>query len=49
MSPLHRRLKDAAASYKDSVTTYNKWWVDNAPYVDTPEDNIDKTVVYRWC
>lgn len=41
-------LKDAAASYKDSVTTYNKWWVDNAPYVDTPEDNIDKTVVYRW-
>ena len=41
-------FKDAAASYKDSVTTYNKWWVDNAPYVDTPEDNIDKTVVYRW-
>lgn len=30
------------------MTTYNKWWVDNAPYVDTPEDNIDKTVVYRW-
>lgn len=41
-------LKDPAASYKDSVTTYNKWWVDNFPYVDTPEDNIDKTVVYRW-
>ena len=41
-------FKDAAASYKDSVTTYNKWWVDNAPYADTPEDNIDKTVVYRW-
>ncbi|MBT1181462.1 Ig-like domain-containing protein [Bifidobacterium sp. CP2] len=41
-------LKDPAASYKDSVTTYNQWWVDNAPYVDTPEDNIDKTVVYRW-
>ncbi len=41
-------LQDPAASYKDSVTTYNKWWVDNSPYVDTPEDNIDKTVVYRW-
>jgi beta-L-arabinobiosidase len=41
-------LADPAASYKDSVTTYNQWWVDNAPYVETPEHNIDKTVVYRW-
>ena len=36
------------ASYQDSVTTYNQWWVDNIPYVETPEHNIDKTVVYRW-
>lgn len=41
-------LVDPAASYKDSVTTYNQWWVDNIPYVETPEHNIDKTVVYRW-
>ena len=41
-------LVDPAASYQDSVTTYNQWWVDNIPYVETPEHNIDKTVVYRW-
>lgn len=41
-------LTDPAASYKDSVTTYNQWWVDNIPYVETPEHNIDKTVFYRW-
>ena len=41
-------LTDPAASYKDSVTTYNKWWVDNIPYVETQEHNIDKTVFYRW-
>ena len=41
-------LVDPAASYQDSVTTYNQWWVDNIPYVETPERNIDKTVVYRW-
>ena len=41
-------LTDPAASYKDSVTTYNQWWVDNIPYVETQEHNIDKTVFYRW-
>ena len=30
------------------MTTYNQWWVDNIPYVETPEHNIDKTVFYRW-
>ena len=30
------------------MTTYNQWWVDNIPYVETQEHNIDKTVFYRW-
>ena len=41
-------LTNPAASYKDSVTTYNQWWYENIPYVETPEHNIDKTVFYRW-
>ncbi|MDR1799761.1 MAG: Ig-like domain-containing protein, partial [Bifidobacteriaceae bacterium] len=24
------------------------WWVENLPFLDTPEDNIDKTLYYRW-
>lgn len=42
------RGQSAAQAYKDHVTTYNKWWVDNIPYIQTPEQNIDKTVFYRW-
>ncbi|WEV53191.1 discoidin domain-containing protein [Bifidobacterium sp. ESL0704] len=41
-------LKDPSVSYKRHVTDYNRWWVDNIPYIQTPEQNIDKTVFYRW-
>jgi len=37
-----------ADAYTDHVTAYNEWWADNVPYLDTPEDNIDKTLFYRW-
>lgn len=40
--------KDPQVSYQRHVTEYNKWWVDNVPYIQTPEENIDKTVIYRW-
>lgn len=35
-------------AYREHVTAYNRWWADNIPYLDTPEDNIDKTLFYRW-
>lgn len=35
-------------AYTTHVTAYNQWWADNVPYLDTPEDNIDKTLFYRW-
>lgn len=35
-------------AYATHVTAYNRWWVDNVPYLDTPEDNIDKVLFYRW-
>ena len=30
------------------MTAYNAWWAENIPYVETPEQNIDKTLFYRW-
>jgi len=36
------------AAYRDSVTAYNKWWVDNIPYLDVPDKNIEKSLYYRW-
>lgn len=35
-------------AYSQHVTDYNRWWVDNIPWLDTPEDSIDKTLFYRW-
>ncbi len=42
------RALDPAAAYTRHVTAYNAWWAQNVPYLDTPEDNIDKTLFYRW-
>lgn len=42
------RAAAPAAAYTSHVTAYNQWWADNVPYLDTPEDNIDKTLFYRW-
>lgn len=44
----HYRSLDAAQAYTEHVTAYNQWWADNIVYLDTPEDNIDKTLFYRW-
>ncbi|GGM55041.1 OmpL47-type beta-barrel domain-containing protein [Dactylosporangium sucinum] len=42
------RSASPANAYTEHVTTYNRWWADNVPYLDTPENNIDKTLFYRW-
>nr|BFE61210.1 hypothetical protein GCM10020063_057360 [Dactylosporangium thailandense] len=44
----HYRGLSPAAAFKEHVTDYNQWWADNVPYLDTPENNIDKTLFYRW-
>lgn len=36
------------AAYTTHVTAYNQWWADNIPFLHTPEENIDKTLFYRW-
>lgn len=42
------RTQSPAEAYTTHVTAYNRWWAENVPYLDTPEDNIDKTLFYRW-
>lgn len=42
------RAAAPAEAYTAHVTAYNQWWADNLVYLDTPEDNIDKTLFYRW-
>ncbi|NKY38233.1 hypothetical protein HGA02_01470 [Cellulomonas septica] len=42
------RAASPAEAFTTHVTAYNRWWADNIPYLDTPEDNIDKTLLYRW-
>lgn len=44
----HFRGLSPDAAFTEHVTAYNRWWADNIPYLDTPEDNIDKTLFYRW-
>lgn len=35
-------------AWREHVVAYNRWWAENVPYLDTPEDDIDKTLFYRW-
>lgn len=35
-------------AYQAHVASYNRWWVDNLPYLDTPDENITKSLFYRW-
>lgn len=42
------RALSPAEAYTRHVTEYNEWWARNTVYLDTPEDNIDKTLFYRW-
>jgi hypothetical protein len=44
----HYRGLTPAAAFTEHVTAYNRWWAENVPYLDTPENNIDKTLFYRW-
>ena len=37
-----------AGAFASQTEAYNRWWVDNIPYIETPEGVIDKSVFYRW-
>ena len=42
------RTASPAAAFRNHVQTYNRWWAQNLPYLDVPDDNIEKTLYYRW-
>jgi len=38
---------DAETAWRTHVREYNRWWVDNVPYIDVPDDNVKKMAYYR--
>ncbi|MDT0344510.1 Ig-like domain-containing protein [Streptomyces litchfieldiae] len=42
------RAASPDAAHRDHVREYNRWWVENLPFIDIPDDNIEKTLYYRW-
>ncbi len=46
----YERIRGLApdAAFADQTARYNRWWVENVPYVETPSPEIDKSVFYRW-
>ncbi|MGF7084634.1 hypothetical protein M2148_001587 [Lachnospiraceae bacterium PF1-4] len=35
-------------AFTTHVQAYNWWWVENIPYVEVPDQSIQKTIIYRW-
>ena len=38
---------DADTAFKTHLREYNRWWVDNVPYIDIPDANVKKMSYYR--
>jgi concanavalin A-like lectin/glucanase superfamily protein/F5/8 type C domain-containing protein/FIMAH domain-containing protein len=38
---------DPQAALRTQLAEYNRWWVDNVPYLDVPDQNIKKMSYYR--
>jgi hypothetical protein len=41
------RAYDPDTAWRTHLREYNRWWVDNVPYVDIPNDNVKKMSYYR--
>ena len=41
------RDSDADTAFKAHLREYNRWWVDNVPYIDLPDRNVKKMSYYR--
>ena len=38
---------DSDTAFKTHLREYNRWWVDNVPYIDIPNANVKKMSIYR--
>jgi hypothetical protein len=47
--PEYERYRDyePLQALRTHLAEYNRWWVDNVPYIDVPDDNIKKMAYYR--
>lgn len=39
---------DAEDIFRTQVQEYNAWWVENIPYLEVPDEAIQKMIAYRW-
>jgi hypothetical protein len=48
--PEYESYRDAAPdeAFTSHVRAYNRWWAENVPYIDVPEEGIKKQIYYRW-
>jgi hypothetical protein len=47
--PEYERYRDyePLQAWRTHLAEYNRWWVDNVPYIDVPDDNVKKMAFYR--
>ena len=47
--PEYERYRDyePLVAWHTQLAEYNRWWVDNVPYIDVADDNIKKMSIYR--
>ena len=47
--PEYERYRDyePLQAWRTHLAEYNRWWVDNVPYIDVPDDNVKKMSFYR--
>ena len=38
---------DAQTALQTHLAEYNRWWADNVPYIDVPDENVKKMSYYR--
>ena len=45
----YQRYRDLGASdaLRTHLAEYNQWWADNVPYIDVPDENVEKMAWYR--
>ncbi|MDY0908607.1 Ig-like domain-containing protein [Microbacterium sp. CFBP9034] len=39
---------EPAAAFAKGVTDFNRRWAEDIPYIDVPNEAIEKAIVYRW-
>ena len=47
--PEYERYRDydPRTALRTHLREYNRWWVDNVPYIDVPDENVKKMAYYR--